>query len=172
MSRITVLLFMFRFCCNHSFTIVNCLAENSCPNYLWHSMTGWTYRWRNCESSMRVCWCYVITVYCKCNHFENFYFWVPGKSSNKLKKSRKNNFYLNYRMDAIENENSSCLRRGAAVAHSIYGVATTINASGYGYFLALEKLFDLQHADVRFYSFHYCWDIFSYFRLWFGWTGR
>lgn len=51
-------------------------------------------------------------------------------------------------MDAIENENSSCLRRGAAVAHSIYGVATTINASGYGYFLALEKLFDLQHADV------------------------
>lgn len=61
-----------------------------------------------------------------------------------------NEFHFSFRMDAIENENSSCLRRGAMVAHSIYGVATTINASGYGYFLALEKLFDLQHADVRF----------------------
>lgn len=56
-------------------------------------------------------------------------------------------------MDVIENENSECLRRGAVAAHSIYGVATTINASGYGYFLALEKLFHLRHADVRFSSF-------------------
>lgn len=51
-------------------------------------------------------------------------------------------------MDAIENDDSTCLRRGAAVAHSIYGVAITINTSGFGYFLALEKLFDLNHPDV------------------------
>lgn len=59
-------------------------------------------------------------------------------------------------MDFIENQNSSCSRRGAEVAHSIYGVATTINASGYGYFLALEKLFDLQHADVSGSFSHFC----------------
>lgn len=59
-------------------------------------------------------------------------------------------------MDVIENQNSSCSRRGAEVAHSIYGVAITINASGYGYFLALEKLFDLHHADVNGSFSHFC----------------
>lgn len=61
-------------------------------------------------------------------------------------------------MDVIENKSSSCVRSGAAIAHSIYGVATTINASGYGYFLALAKLFDLQHADVSLHIHHilYC----------------
>ena len=36
-------------------------------------------------------------------------------------------------------EDSSKLRRGLPVAHSIYGVGSTINAANYVYFLALEK---------------------------------
>ena len=36
-------------------------------------------------------------------------------------------------------EDNSKLRRGIPVAHSIFGVATTINSANYAYFLALEK---------------------------------
>lgn len=36
-------------------------------------------------------------------------------------------------------EDNSKLRRGAPVAHSIYGIASTINCANYVYFLALEK---------------------------------
>jgi len=36
-------------------------------------------------------------------------------------------------------EDNSKLRRGVPVAHSIFGVASTINSANYAYFLALEK---------------------------------
>lgn len=36
-------------------------------------------------------------------------------------------------------EDNSKLRRGIPVAHSIYGVAHTINSANYVYFLALER---------------------------------
>ncbi len=36
-------------------------------------------------------------------------------------------------------EDNSVLRRGVPVAHSIYGVASTINTANYVYFLAMEK---------------------------------
>ena len=36
-------------------------------------------------------------------------------------------------------EDNSKLRRGVPVAHSIYGVASTINCANYVYFLALDK---------------------------------
>jgi len=45
-------------------------------------------------------------------------------------------------------EDSSCLRRGVPVAHSIYGVASTINAANYIFFLALEKVQGLDHPDA------------------------
>lgn len=36
-------------------------------------------------------------------------------------------------------EDSSTLRRGIPVAHSIFGVPSVINGANYAYFLALEK---------------------------------
>lgn len=55
-------------------------------------------------------------------------------------------FPKTFRIDDIED--NSCLRRGVPVAHSIYGVASTINAANYVFFLALEKVQHLGHADV------------------------
>lgn len=52
-----------------------------------------------------------------------------------------------YRIDDIED--NSCLRRGVPVAHSIYGVASTINAANYVLFIALEKVQELGHPEVR-----------------------
>lgn len=51
-----------------------------------------------------------------------------------------------YSIDDIED--NSILRRGVPVAHSIYGVASTINAANYVLFLALEKVQQLGHPDV------------------------
>lgn len=45
-------------------------------------------------------------------------------------------------------EDNSILRRGVPVAHSIYGVASTINAANYVFFLALEKVQQLNHDSV------------------------
>lgn len=43
-------------------------------------------------------------------------------------------------------EDNSKLRRGIPVAHSIYGVANTINCANYVYFLALEKCHSLDSS--------------------------
>ncbi|KAL7050897.1 hypothetical protein ACKWTF_004261 [Chironomus riparius] len=45
-------------------------------------------------------------------------------------------------------EDNSILRRGIPVAHSIYGVASTINSANYVLFLALEKVQQLGHPDA------------------------
>lgn len=42
-------------------------------------------------------------------------------------------------------QDCSILRRGAPVAHSIYGTASTINAANYVYFVALERTHALGH---------------------------
>jgi len=52
----------------------------------------------------------------------------------------------NYRIDDIQD--NSILRRGIPVAHSIFGVASTINASNYVYFLGLEKVLGLNHPEA------------------------
>ncbi|XP_071878606.1 geranylgeranyl pyrophosphate synthase quemao isoform X1 [Bombus fervidus] len=44
-------------------------------------------------------------------------------------------------------QDNSVLRRGIPVAHNIYGVASTINASNYGLFIALEKVMALNHPE-------------------------
>lgn len=45
-------------------------------------------------------------------------------------------------------EDNSKLRRGIPVAHSIFGVAQTINSANYVYFLALNELSKLNSADA------------------------
>jgi geranylgeranyl diphosphate synthase, type III len=45
-------------------------------------------------------------------------------------------------------EDNSRLRRGIPVAHSIFGIPTTINTANYVYFLALEKVHALQNAQA------------------------
>ncbi|XP_032228600.1 geranylgeranyl pyrophosphate synthase [Nematostella vectensis] len=44
-------------------------------------------------------------------------------------------------------EDNSKLRRGIPVAHTIYGVAQTINSANYIYFKALEKVLSLNHPE-------------------------
>lgn len=56
-------------------------------------------------------------------------------------------FLLMYhRTDDIQD--NSVLRRGIPVAHSIYGVASTINAANYMSFVALERTLSLGHPMV------------------------
>ena len=43
-------------------------------------------------------------------------------------------------------EDGSNLRRGVPVAHAIFGIAPTINAANYVYFLALEKCMALDNG--------------------------
>lgn len=51
--------------------------------------------------------------------------------------------------DSIDDiEDNSVLRRGIPVAHSIYGVASTINSANYVYFLGLERVLALDHPEV------------------------
>lgn len=45
-------------------------------------------------------------------------------------------------------EDSSKLRRGNPVAHSIYGIPQTINTANYVYFLALQKIMALEIPEA------------------------
>uniref|UniRef100_A0A8D0CRL8 Geranylgeranyl pyrophosphate synthase n=1 Tax=Sander lucioperca TaxID=283035 RepID=A0A8D0CRL8_SANLU len=45
-------------------------------------------------------------------------------------------------------EDSSKLRRGFPVAHSIYGIPSVINTANYVYFLGLEKVLTLEHPEA------------------------
>ncbi|GKZ33169.1 hypothetical protein AbraIFM66950_002958, partial [Aspergillus brasiliensis] len=45
-------------------------------------------------------------------------------------------------------QDNSKLRRGLPVAHSIFGIAQTINSANYAYFLAQERLRELNHPEV------------------------
>lgn len=77
---------------------------------------------------------------------------------------------LCFRIDDIQD--NSILRRGIPVAHSIYGVASTINAANYVFFLALEKVQALGHPRVvLFFNYHSKLTlIFIHNVLWFFWT--
>lgn len=44
-------------------------------------------------------------------------------------------------------QDNSILRRGIPVAHSIYGIASTINAANYASFIALERVQTLNHPE-------------------------
>ncbi|GAA92555.1 geranylgeranyl diphosphate synthase [Aspergillus luchuensis IFO 4308] len=45
-------------------------------------------------------------------------------------------------------QDNSKLRRGLPVAHSIFGIAQTINSANYAYFLAQERLRELNHPET------------------------
>lgn len=49
-------------------------------------------------------------------------------------------------MDDVED--SSLLRRGSPVAHSIFGTAQTINSANYVYFCALQELQKLRNPEA------------------------
>lgn len=50
------------------------------------------------------------------------------------------------RVDDVED--NSTLRRGVPVAHSIFGVAQTINSANYVYFCALQEIAKLNNPSV------------------------
>ncbi|XP_055913833.1 terpene synthase isoform X1 [Eupeodes corollae] len=90
---------------------------------------------------------------------------IPGKQI-RSKLARAFNHWLNIPMDKLhiigeivqmlhnssllidDIEDNSILRRGIPVAHSIYGVASTINAANYVIFLAMEKVQLLNHPEA------------------------
>jgi len=55
-------------------------------------------------------------------------------------------YYCFFRIDDIQD--NSVLRRGIPVAHSIYGVASVINAANYTMIIALEKCIELDHPEA------------------------
>lgn len=45
-------------------------------------------------------------------------------------------------------QDNSILRRGIPVAHSIYGIPSTINAANYVLIIALERVLELKETEV------------------------
>ncbi|KAJ2952027.1 hypothetical protein O0L34_g4287 [Tuta absoluta] len=90
---------------------------------------------------------------------------VPGKQI-RTKLISAFNYWLNIPEDKIRSvgeivqmlhnsslliddiQDNSILRRGIPVAHSIYGVASTINAANYVMIIALEKTLELGHPQA------------------------
>ncbi|EEZ99093.1 terpene synthase [Tribolium castaneum] len=90
---------------------------------------------------------------------------TPGKNI-RSKLARAFNYWLNIseeKLKAIEEivemmhnaslllddiQDNSILRRGVPVAHSIYGVPSTINAANYVIFIALQRVLELNHPEA------------------------
>lgn len=62
-------------------------------------------------------------------------------------------FFFFYRTDDIQD--NSILRRGIPVAHSVYGVASSLNAANYILFIAMERVIKLQHPAVSNHTYTY-----------------
>lgn len=95
----------------------------------------------------------------------NYILQVPGKNI-RSKLSLAFNHWLNVPEDKLQQiddiiqtlhnaslllddiEDNSVLRRGIPVAHSIYGIASTINAANYAIIIGLEKCLALNHPDA------------------------
>ncbi|XP_061083326.1 geranylgeranyl pyrophosphate synthase [Conger conger] len=95
----------------------------------------------------------------------NYVLQLPGKQI-RTKLSQAFNHWLNVPEDKLQVvievtemlhnaslliddiEDSSKLRRGFPVAHSIYGVPSVINSANYVYFLGLEKVLTLEHPEA------------------------
>ncbi|XP_035233350.1 geranylgeranyl pyrophosphate synthase-like isoform X2 [Stegodyphus dumicola] len=90
---------------------------------------------------------------------------VPGKQI-RTKLTKAFNYWLNIPLDKCyeigeivqmlhnasllidDIEDNSKLRRGIPVAHSIFGIASTINSANYVYFLGLERTLKLGHPKA------------------------
>lgn len=92
---------------------------------------------RSCQLWVILFKCCIIPVCCECDNTSQFLSctWVCYHTAHKF-----------CRIDDIQD--NSTLRRGIPVAHSIYGVASTINAANYVMFIALEKVLNLDHPEV------------------------
>lgn len=87
---------------------------------------------------------------------------VPGKQI-RAKLAKAFNYWLRISDDKVQEiddivnmlhnssiliddiQDNSILRRGIPVAHSVYGIATSLNAANYLIFIALERVVNLQH---------------------------
>ncbi|KAK9244112.1 isoprenoid synthase domain-containing protein [Lipomyces tetrasporus] len=76
----------------------------------------------------------------------NFWLNVPGESLEIIVRAIAMLHTASLLVDDVED--SATLRRGFPVAHSIYGVAQTINSSNYVYFLALQEISKLNNPAV------------------------
>lgn len=132
-----------RFCCNHIPTFKSYPAKIFDPNYPWHLICGWTFQWKNSKQLVKSFKCCIIPVCCKYESCPAYVYNICYGNSVYFKMMTQ---LVHFRIDDIED--NSCLRRGVPVAHSIYGVASTINAANYVFFLALEKVQQLGHPDV------------------------
>ncbi|XP_043468175.1 geranylgeranyl pyrophosphate synthase isoform X1 [Leptopilina heterotoma] len=85
----------------------------------------------------------------KLAHAFNFWLKIPSEKILKVGniiQMLHNSSLFSSRIDDIED--NSILRRGIPVAHSIYGVASTINAANYVLFIALENVLSLNHPEA------------------------
>ncbi|GJQ72952.1 hypothetical protein Trydic_g1594 [Trypoxylus dichotomus] len=78
----------------------------------------------------------------------NHWLKIPSDTLNKIENiiEMLHNASLLSSLDDIED--SSILRRGIPVAHSIFGIPSTLNASNYIMFIALQRCQDLNHPDA------------------------
>ncbi|XP_043468177.1 geranylgeranyl pyrophosphate synthase isoform X3 [Leptopilina heterotoma] len=77
-----------------------------------------------------------------------FNFWLKIPSEKILKVGNIIQMLHNSSLLIDDIEDNSILRRGIPVAHSIYGVASTINAANYVLFIALENVLSLNHPEA------------------------
>ncbi|EGD80625.1 quemao protein [Salpingoeca rosetta] len=76
----------------------------------------------------------------------NLWLKVPDDKLSKIKSVTKILHNASLLIDDIED--NSKLRRGIPVAHSVYGVAQTINCANYMYFKAMAEIAALGHPDA------------------------
>ena len=74
------------------------------------------------------------------------WFRIPEDRVSTIKKLIGELHNASLLIDDIEDD--STLRRGIPVAHSIYGVPTTINCANYVFFMALERCHRLGNSDA------------------------
>ncbi|XP_050463149.1 terpene synthase-like [Cataglyphis hispanica] len=94
---------------------------------------------------------------------------LPGKLINQ-KLAQAFNYWLKISSDKIQAideiivmiynsclliddiEDNSILRRGAPVAHSVYGISRSLNAATYALFVAMEKVINLHPTAIKVYA--------------------
>ncbi|CAH1984228.1 unnamed protein product [Acanthoscelides obtectus] len=76
----------------------------------------------------------------------NYWLLIPDEKLNQITDIVRILHNASLLIDDIQD--NSILRRGIPVAHSIYGIASTINSANYTFFIALERIMDLKHPEA------------------------